>query len=66
MVCQTHKQEVGVSTGIDGGLTFGHGELDHLGYWEINCIEAERSYRRKEAAEKRFRDEQFSKWLAKW
>ena len=26
-----------VSTGIHEGLTFGRGELDDLGYWEIPC-----------------------------
>lgn len=26
-----------ISTGIDGSLTFGSGELDELGYWEFPC-----------------------------
>jgi len=66
MVCQTHKQEVGVSTGIHGGLTFGHGELDHLGYWEIDCDEAYEAHHKEEEAEKKWRRTQMDKWLSKF
>ena len=66
MVCQTHNQEVCVSTGIHGGLTFGHGDLDPNGYWETDCHEAQRAHDKRERAEKKWRDEQMTKWLAKW
>ena len=31
------KVECGASTGIDGSVTFGSGELDDFGYWEKPC-----------------------------
>ncbi len=40
-ICKTHKKEVQISTGIHDGLTYGHGELDNLGFWEIDCKEGE-------------------------
>jgi hypothetical protein len=32
------------STGIHEGLTFGRGELDFNGYWEIPCYECARAF----------------------
>ena len=31
------RGDCGVSTGIHGGVTFGFGELDDNGFWEIVC-----------------------------
>jgi hypothetical protein len=31
------NSKCGTSTGIHGGLTFGHGRLDEWGYWEHPC-----------------------------
>ncbi len=31
-----------VSTGIDGGLTFGTGDLDRNGFWSIPCLRDEK------------------------
>lgn len=31
------SKDCGVSSGICGSLTFGSGELDDYGYWEISC-----------------------------
>lgn len=33
-----------VSIGIHEGLTFGHGELDDLGYWEFPCYTCARAH----------------------
>jgi len=51
MKCQTHEQDVCVSTGIHEELTFGHGELDDNGFWDVVCWEGEALYRRKEVKE---------------
>lgn len=36
-----------VSTGIHGGLTFGHGALDNNGFWEFPCGRCARAYEKK-------------------
>lgn len=66
MVCQTHKQEVKVSTGIHGGLTFGHGELDDYGFWQVDCTEASEAHRKREEAERKWQCAQMDKWLSKF
>lgn len=43
-ICKAHKREVQISTGIHDGLTYGHGDLDHLGFWEIDCHEGEKHF----------------------
>lgn len=35
-----------ISTGIHGGLTFGKGELDYVGYWQFPCNECAREHER--------------------
>ena len=37
----------GVSTGICGSLTFGHGSLDDYGYWEFGCPQCARVWEKK-------------------
>jgi hypothetical protein len=65
--CKTHNREVMISTGIHGGTTYGHGELDTLGFWEIDCPEGEKYFEdRFKAEEKRKRDEQNDKWISKY
>jgi hypothetical protein len=40
-------EDCGVSTGIvDEELTFGSGELDEHGYWELPCAKCARAYER--------------------
>jgi len=51
MKCQTHEQDVCISTGIHGGLTFGHGNLCNNGFWDVICWEGEALHRRKEVEE---------------
>lgn len=34
----------GVSTGIHGGLTFGSGELDEYGFWQVPCCACARAH----------------------
>lgn len=40
-----------VSTGIHEGLTFGSGELDYYGYWEIPCVICARAHEQKHPEE---------------
>jgi hypothetical protein len=39
----------GVSTGIDGSLTFGSGHLDANGFWERPCNVCEKTHRERDA-----------------
>lgn len=38
------REECCASTGIDGGVTFGTGELNYYGYWEHPCEICERAW----------------------
>lgn len=41
------NDDCAVSTGICERLTFGHGDLDDLGYWEIPCEVCARDHERR-------------------
>ena len=73
--CESHKKVVKISTGIDGGPTYGHGDLDPNGYWEIMCEDGEKHFAQLTADLKKMDEEQRRKeadaaqndrWIAKY
>ena len=73
--CETHNQIVNISTGIDGGPTYGHGELDPNGYWDIMCEDGDKHFAQltkdlaemdRKRAEAEAAADQNDRWIAKY
>jgi len=41
-----NDKKCSVSTGLFGEVTFGRGKLDFNGYWEIDCLECARAWKK--------------------